>query len=158
VGANLRAALLGSALWVVTSVATATGALELSLIPGLGSGPPASGSRSSSSRRSTSTSPGSQRLQIGGALLLSAGVWIVAGLTLAVVRPLTSSRAARILLTVSALSVVGPMVLAVFWAAGQHYDLPALDTPAMAAHGTVNAFGFSLAGLLGWVARDRGST
>ncbi len=31
----------------------------------------------------------------------------------------------------------------------------ALDIPAMArVHGTLNAFGFSLAGLLGWLARD----
>jgi hypothetical protein len=94
--------------------------------------------------------------QIGGALLLSAGVWIVAALTLAAVVPLTAGAGAKALLSVSALSVGAPMVLAVFWAAGQHYDLPALDVPAMARiHGTLNAFGFSLAGLLGWMARDR---
>jgi len=46
------------------------------------------------------------------------------------------------------------MVLGVFWAVGQHLDVPALDVPAMArVHGTLNAFGFSLAGLLGWLAR-----
>jgi len=39
------------------------------------------------------------------------------------------------------------MVLAVSWAAGQHLDVPAFDIPTMArSHGTVNAFGFSLAG------------
>jgi hypothetical protein len=93
--------------------------------------------------------------QIGGALLLSIGVWIVAALTLAAVLPLTAGAGAKALLGVSALSVGAPMVLAVFWAAGQHYDLPALDIPAMARiHGTLNAFGFSLAGLLGWVLRD----
>ncbi|HET7720302.1 MAG TPA: YndJ family transporter, partial [Acidimicrobiales bacterium] len=98
---------------------------------------------------------GSAPAQIGGALLLSIGVWIVAALTLAAVLPLTAGAGAKALLATSALSVGAPMVLAVFWAAGQHYDVPALDVPAMARiHGTLNAFGFSLAGLLGWAARD----
>ena len=100
---------------------------------------------------------GSAPAQIGGALLLSIGVWIVAGLTLAAVLPLTAGAGAKALLGASALSVGAPMVLAVFWAAGQHYDVPALDVPAMARiHGTLNAFGFTLAGLLGWAVRDRG--
>jgi hypothetical protein len=97
--------------------------------------------------------------QIGGAVLLSVGLWTVAGLTLALVTPLTTDRTAAALLTVSALAVAGPMVLAVFWATARYADVPALDIPAMARiHGTLNAFGFSLAGLLGWVARDGGST
>ena len=98
---------------------------------------------------------GAAPAQIGGALLLSVGVWIVAVLTFAVVVPLTAGAGARVLLGVSALAVAAPMVLAVFWAAGQHYDVPALDVPAMARiHGTLNAFGFTLAGLLGWAVRD----
>jgi hypothetical protein len=98
---------------------------------------------------------GSAPAQIGGALLLSTGVWIVAALTLAAVIPVTAGTGAKALLGVSALSVGAPMVLAVFWAAGQHFDVPALDVPAMARiHGTLNAFGFSLVGLLGWVVRD----
>jgi hypothetical protein len=98
---------------------------------------------------------GSAPAQIGGAVLLSVGVWIVAALTLAAVVPLTGDAGAKVLLGASALSVGAPMVLAVFWAAGQHYDVPALDVPAMARiHGSLNAFGFSLAGLLGWVVRD----
>ena len=99
---------------------------------------------------------GSALAQISGAVLLTLGVWIVAGLTVGVVAPRTSGAGARALLLISAGAVVAPMVLAVFWAAGQHYDVPALDVPAMArVHGTLNAFGFSLAGLLGWVVRDR---
>ena len=98
---------------------------------------------------------GSAVFQIGGALLLSLGVWIIAGLTFAVVVPITPDAPARALLSLSALAVVVPMVLAVFWAAAQHVDVPALDIPAMARiHGTLNAFGFSLAGLLGWAAHD----
>lgn len=97
--------------------------------------------------------------QVGGALLLSIGLWTVAGLTLAVVMPRTANRSAKALLSISALAVAGPMVLAVFWAAARYVEVPALDIPAMASiHGTMNAFGFSLAGLLGWVARDTGST
>lgn len=93
--------------------------------------------------------------QVSGAVLLTLGVWIVAGLTAAVVVPRTAGAGARGLLTVSAVAVAAPMVLAVFWAAGQHYDVPALDVPTMARiHGTLNAFGFSLAGLLGWLIRD----
>jgi len=98
---------------------------------------------------------GAAPAQVGGAVLLTLGVWIVAGLTLAAVLPLTAGAGARALLAISALSVGAPMVLAVFWAAGQHYDIPALDVAAMARiHGTLNAFGFSLAGLLGWAVRD----
>ena len=98
---------------------------------------------------------GSAVFQIGGALLLSMGVWIIAGLTFAVVVPVTPDVPARALLSLSALAVVVPMVLAGFWAAAQHVDVPALDVPAMArVHGTLNAFGFSLAGLVGWAAHD----
>jgi hypothetical protein len=98
---------------------------------------------------------GAAPAQVGGAVLLSLGVWIVAALTVAAVLPLTAGAGARVLLGISALSVGVPMVLAVFWAAGQHYDVPALDVAAMARiHGTLNAFGFSLAGLLGWALRD----
>jgi len=98
---------------------------------------------------------GSAVFQIGGATLLAAGLWILAGVLLIVVAPATAPGAARVLLRISALAVVAPMVLAVSWAAGQHLGVPALDIPTMARiHGTVNAFGFALAGLLGWVARD----
>jgi len=98
---------------------------------------------------------GSAVFQIGGATLLAGGLWLLAAVTLAVVAPATAPGAARVLLRISALAVVAPMVLAVSWAAGQHLDVPAFDIPTMARiHGTINAFGFSLAGLLGWAARD----
>lgn len=97
--------------------------------------------------------------QITGAVLLTAGVWIVAGLAATVVAARTAGAGARALLIVSALAVAAPMALAVFWAAGQHYDVAALDVPAMAhIHGTLNAFGFTLAGLLGWLLRDLATT
>ncbi|MEZ5180089.1 MAG: YndJ family transporter [Acidimicrobiales bacterium] len=42
-----------------------------------------------------------------------------------------------------------PMVLAVAWAAAQHFDVPALSIPDMVrTHGAGNAIGFVGAGLL----------
>lgn len=76
--------------------------------------------------------------------------WSVAGLTAAYVVP-RSWGWARVLLIVSSLSVIAPMVLAVFWAAAQYVDVPALSIPAMARiHGTMNAVGFVGCGLVGW--------
>jgi hypothetical protein len=88
--------------------------------------------------------------QVSGALVMTAFAWSVAGLTAAYVVPRSSGRA-RVLLIVSSLSVVAPMVLAVFWAAAQYVDVPALSIPAMARiHGTMNAVGFVGCGLVGW--------
>jgi hypothetical protein len=57
--------------------------------------------------------------------------------------------ARRLLLAVSGLAVWAPMALAVAWAAGQHWDVPALSIPAMVRwHGLPNAVGFVVAGLL----------
>jgi hypothetical protein len=42
------------------------------------------------------------------------------------------------------------MVLAVAWALGQHWDVPALSIPDMVrTHGVANAFAFVICGLLG---------
>lgn len=50
----------------------------------------------------------------------------------------------------SGLAVWLPMVLAVAWAAGQHWDVPALSIPDMVrTHGLGNAIGFVLCGLAG---------
>src|SRR5262249_37254012 len=77
-------------------------------------------------------------LQIAGALLMTAFAWTVAALTLVCVR--VDDRRARVLLVVSSLSVVAPMVLAVFWAVAQYFDVPSLSIPMMARiHGTLNA-------------------
>lgn len=94
-------------------------------------------------------------LQVGGAFLLTAGLWLLAGLVLVVVAPVLSCRSS-VLLRVSAVSVVVPMALAVNWAAGQFWEIPALSIPDMAlTHGVLNAFGFTLCGLYGWVMHDR---
>ena len=86
--------------------------------------------------------------QVGGAVLMTIGVWCTGLLELGGARTLERP-AARVLLTVSGLAIWAPMVLAVAWAAGEHWDVPALSIPDMArTHGVTNALGFSLCGLL----------
>jgi hypothetical protein len=92
---------------------------------------------------------GAAALQVGGAVLLTVGVWCTAGLQLleSVRRRITAP--ARVLLVISAVALVAPMVLAVAWAAGQHWNVPALSIPDMVrTHGAGNALGFILCGLL----------
>ena len=89
-------------------------------------------------------------LQIGGAIMITLATWSLAAIAVAfVVRDATGI--SRTFLVISSASVVAPMVLAVFWATAQYYDVPALSIPAMArVHGTLNAFGFVTCGLIGW--------
>lgn len=90
--------------------------------------------------------------QIGGGVLLTVGLWLLAGLVWSVVAPVRRPRPAALLLRISALAVVVPMALAVSWALGQFADVPALSIPDMArTHGVINAFGFTLCGMLGWL-------
>lgn len=82
--------------------------------------------------------------QVGGAVLLTTATWTLAVVTLRHLR-------GEALLVVSAVAVVVPMALAVSWAAGQFWAVPALSIPQMArTHGLLNALGFSLCGTLGW--------
>lgn len=95
-------------------------------------------------------------LQIVGAVLLTAGTYALAWVTLRHVASRVR-RPAGWLLAASSLSVLAPMVLAVQWAVGHNLGTPALSIAAMTAtHGLANAVGFSLLGVLGWrlVVRD----
>lgn len=95
-------------------------------------------------------------LQIVGAIVLTTGLLLVAGLTLGHAGRRLDDRPASLLLGVSAIAVVVPMLLAVQWALGANLDLPALSVPNMIrTHGAVNAFGFALLGLAGWWRVDR---
>jgi len=86
--------------------------------------------------------------QVGGAVLLTVGVYAIAFVLLTSVRDRDDDGLAKALLVVAALSIVAPMVLAVGWAAAQHMRLRALSIPDMARiHGTMNALGWSLCGL-----------
>ena len=87
--------------------------------------------------------------QVGGAILLSLGVFATAAVQLVQAARGPLAAGARVLLAVSGLSVGAPMVLAVAWAAGQHWSVRALSIPDMVrVHGTANAVGFVGAGLL----------
>jgi YndJ-like protein len=58
---------------------------------------------------------------------------------------------AKVLIALSSLSVAIAMVLAVLWAVGEYPLQPFVHLAEMARfHGTANAFGFTLCGLLGW--------
>lgn len=87
--------------------------------------------------------------QVGGAVMMTLGVWLTA--TLQLRRAVTSRGTPALagLLTISGLAVWAPMVLAVAWAAGQYWAVPMLSIPDMArTHGVANAFAFALCGLL----------
>lgn len=95
-------------------------------------------------------------LQIAGAVTLTAGLLLLAWVTVTHAVPRLADRPARWLLTASSAAVVPPMLLAVQWAVGHNYGTPALSIPDMAlVHGTLNAFGFTLCGLLGWLRATR---
>ena len=92
---------------------------------------------------------GSAVPQVGGAVVMAVGVCTTATLQLRTVFDASLSRGRRVLLAVSGLSIWAPMVLAVAWAAGQHWSVPILSIPDMArTHGAANAAGFVLCGLL----------
>jgi hypothetical protein len=94
---------------------------------------------------------GSALPQVGGAVLLTVGVWSTALLTALDARPRSADRTTRLLLAACAAAPVAPMILAVTWAAAQHWAIPALDIPAMARiHGSMNAIGFVGCGLVGY--------
>jgi type III secretory pathway component EscS len=70
------------------------------------------------------------------------------------------SGAAKFLIAISALSVVFSMAMAGLWAIGEYPLQPFVHLAEMARlHGTANAFGFTLCGLLGWgIVSARGVT
>ncbi len=93
----------------------------------------------------------SPSLECAAALLLASSLVSAAGITAVVVLPRVAHRGARVMLAVSAASVVAAMVLAGIYALGRYNGRDWLDISEMAAlHGVMNAVGFSLCGLVGW--------
>jgi hypothetical protein len=89
-------------------------------------------------------------LQIAGATLSTAALWLLAWVVLRRIVP-TAPRPAAILLTISSLAVLAPMLLAIQWAIGHNFGTPALSIPAMArTHGLLNALGFTLPAIAAW--------
>jgi hypothetical protein len=98
--------------------------------------------------------------QAGGAVVMTVAAWAVAAGTAWSVGPAWRRRgwpaAGGALLAVSAASPIVAMVLAVQWAIGQHWAVPALSVDDMAAtHGLLNGLGFVGAGLVGWTILGR---
>lgn len=91
----------------------------------------------------------------GDAEWLSATFMAVAGLLVAAGQLRVARHGpGRLLLTISGVALVIGMVLAATWALSQHDSRFAITIEAMArSHGTLNAVGFGLVGLLGWRAR-----
>ncbi|TDE01609.1 YndJ family protein [Jiangella asiatica] len=91
-------------------------------------------------------------VELAGAVVLTAGMWLVAWTTWRDVASAAGDRTARALFRVSAVVLVLTMALALSWAAGQVGDaVPHLSLSWMAAtHGVANAIGFALCGLLAW--------
>ena len=89
-------------------------------------------------------------VELAGAALLTAGLWLAGGLTLVRLRP-RAPRGARALLVVSSGMLVVTMPLALDWAAGHVFPVPHLSISWMVAtHGLLNAVGFALCALLAW--------
>jgi hypothetical protein len=81
---------------------------------------------------------------------MTIGVWLTATLELRAAFGHDRPPLARVLLGASGIAIWIPMVLAVAWAAGQHWDVPALSIPDMErTHGVANALAFVLCGLVG---------
>jgi hypothetical protein len=86
-----------------------------------------------------------------GALLFFVALTIMSVLTLTAVVPEVQGRA-RWLLAASSVAVLAPLALAVLYAAGRWLSTPAPSIRTMAwTHGLLNALGFSLCGVLGWL-------
>ena len=90
-------------------------------------------------------------LKMVATLLLAIASVGLTALTL-IVTPRVDPPAARALLRISGGSIVVAMVLASIYGIGELYEPLAISIPRMAMlHGVLNAIGFALCGLLGWL-------
>ncbi|MGH3739082.1 MAG: YndJ family protein [Micromonosporaceae bacterium] len=89
--------------------------------------------------------------ELAGAVVLTAGMWLVGWLTWSQIRPRGADRLTRAALGIAAGVLVVSMLLALNWAVGHVTDLPHLSLTWMAAtHGIGNALGFGVCGVLAW--------
>jgi len=88
-------------------------------------------------------------VELAGAAVLTVGMWSVGWLTWRQVRARSGRRSTQVLLTVSSVTLVATMVLALSYGLGEAAELPHLSlTWMVATHGAANAVGFALCGLL----------
>ncbi|MFD7627766.1 YndJ family protein [Streptomyces sp. NPDC059851] len=96
--------------------------------------------------------------ELAGAVVLTAGMWLVALVTWQEIRPTGPDRRTRWLLAVSAGVLGVTMVLALWWALGEATGIPHPTLTWMAAtHGLGNALGFALCSVLAWRRLTAGS-
>ncbi|ARF81011.1 YndJ family protein [Kitasatospora aureofaciens] len=89
--------------------------------------------------------------QFAGAVVLSAGMWLVGLISWRELRPRTADRATARLLAASSAVLALTMLLALWWALGRAAGLPHPTLTWMAAtHGLGNALGFALCAVLAW--------
>lgn len=94
-------------------------------------------------------------LEIFGVAIVATTVVGLSILTWFSVVPTIRARAPRMLLRLSALGAMFPIIMAVAYAVGDLYETTLIPIPEMVAtHGWINALGFVLAGVLGWVFFD----
>ncbi|WP_433061662.1 YndJ family protein [Dactylosporangium sp. CS-033363] len=87
-------------------------------------------------------------LELAGAAVLTAGMWLVAWIT---VRLEVSDAVTRALMVVSSAVLAATMLLALDWALGHVSGVPHLPLSWMVAtHGLANALGFGLCAILAW--------
>lgn len=91
------------------------------------------------------------QIELAGAIVLAAGMWMLAWVLWRDVQAVVGRRAESILLGVAATVLIATMALALWWAAAQVWEFghPSLTWMA-ATHGIANALGFALCGLLAW--------
>lgn len=98
----------------------------------------------------------SRAVEVFSAATLALCLFVLAMLTMFIVAPAMKSLP-RLLLTLSAMSVVVTMIFACLYAFGRFAGIETVSIPLMAqVHGVSNALGFVLCGLLAWVAADSG--
>lgn len=90
-------------------------------------------------------------VELVGAAMLTAGLWLAAFVIWRDVLPGVEDRATRLLLGTSAAVLVPSLLLALWWALGRAADLPHPTIAWMiATHGVANAVGFGLCSVLAW--------
>jgi hypothetical protein len=90
-------------------------------------------------------------VQLAGAAVLTAGLWLAAFVVWRDVFPGVTDRLTRVLLGISAAVLVPSLLLALAWALGRaaHLPHPSVDW-MIATHGVANAVGFGLCAMLAW--------
>lgn len=93
----------------------------------------------------------SRAIEAFSAIVLALSLFALAMLTLFVIVPGLTQRGAQLLLILSSISVIVTMAFACLYAIGRFAGMMTISIPLMAQiHGTSNALGFTLCGLLAW--------